>query len=72
MALEEAQRAKWDAPPLAVTPSAVQFVFAVIVYEGRNLQILQIMSFLNIVAPGKKTYHRAQSAVCQAIVELAT
>jgi hypothetical protein len=30
------------------------------------------MPFLNIVVPGKRTYYRAQSTVCQAIVKLAT
>jgi hypothetical protein len=71
-ALEEARRAKWDTPSLVVVQGAVQFAFTVIVNGGLDSQILQIMSFLNIVVPGKKTYYRVQSTVCQASVELAT
>jgi hypothetical protein len=39
---------------------------------GRYSQILQLVSFLNIVVCDPRTIYRAQSIVCQAIVELAT
>jgi hypothetical protein len=56
---------------MAVVQSALQFAFGVIVNPGRDSQILQIVSFLNIVVPGESTHYRAQSTVCQVILELA-
>jgi hypothetical protein len=70
-AFEEARRAKWDTPTLSIPLKALQFAFAVIVNGGRHSQILQIMSFLDIVVPGERTYYRAQSTFYRAIVELA-
>jgi hypothetical protein len=71
-ALEETRRARWETPPLALVQSALQFAFAVVTNVGRFAQISQIMFFLNIVVPGERTDYRAQSTVCQAILELAT
>jgi hypothetical protein len=68
--VEEAHQASWEKPPLAVVQSALQFALAVIVNEGRYSQIQGIISFLNIVVPGERTYYHAQRTVGQAIVEL--
>jgi hypothetical protein len=69
--LEEALQARWETAPLGIIQSTMQFAFAVIVHRGRYLQTFQIMSDYNIIVPDEKIYCRAQSPVCQAIVEFA-
>jgi hypothetical protein len=56
---------------LGIIQSAVQFAFAVIVNGGRYSQTFQIISGCSIIVPDEKTDSRAQSTVCQAIVEFA-
>jgi hypothetical protein len=69
--LEEARQARWETAPLGIIQSTVQFSFAVIIHRVRYLQTFQIMSDSNIIVPDEKTYCRAQSPLCQAIVEFA-
>jgi hypothetical protein len=68
--LEEARRTRWKTPLLAVVQSDLQCAFAVIVNRGRHSKIERILSFLNIIIPGEKTYYRAHITGGQAIVKL--
>jgi hypothetical protein len=51
--------------------SGLQLALVVTVSGGRYSQILQVISFLLSVIPGKRTSHGAQSTLCEATRELA-
>jgi hypothetical protein len=67
-ALEKSRQTRWETPPLGVIQSTMQFAFTISVNGGRYSQTFQIMSYCNIIVPGERTYYRAQSTVCRAIV----